>query len=116
LKPFEETDGTVIGYTQMLVGDASLPREEDEFGQVKSLTRVGDTYLVDLLGALIVQLESGTTVKVGSGFDMKGGEKDRGRLWKERESLVGRRLTFRYLMASDYDKPRCPTFKRWRES
>lgn len=64
----------------------------------------------DTLGALVC--DNGMSIfNVGSGFT----EKLRDRLWNERDSLIGRTITYRYDNLTHKGKPRFPRFVAFRD-
>lgn len=79
--------------------DTSCKREENMFPANK-------------LGALVVGHPKFGVFEIGTGFDAE----QRQRYWRERETLIGRRLTFKYRPSHIKNKP-CPAvFVGWRET
>lgn len=97
MKPFEDTEGTVIGFEELL-------RNEDT-----STKRKHNLYGGNVLGALILKWRD-VEVRVGSGFNGK----QRADLWKNPHSLIGKRVTFKYQGTSAKGVPRFPIFKAFR--
>lgn len=62
------------------------------------------------LGALVVEHPKWGRFRIGSGFD----ESERELLWKERESLIGRWLTFKYRPSHIKDCPAPAIWVGWR--
>lgn len=115
LKQFEHIDAKVLEVLPLTRISVDAIREYDEFGHPKAVHKKGDRTTVEALGKLIVQLEDGTTMSVGSGFDFRGGEKDRSLLWLSRDQLIGKWIEFKYTSVGVKDKPRFPVFLRFRD-
>jgi ATP-dependent DNA ligase len=58
------------------------------------------------LGALVVKSDDGTPFQVGSGFTRE----DRETLWKDVQSLTGKKVKVKYQHLTDRHVPRFPVF------
>lgn len=97
IKLFNDAEATVVGTEE-------LCHNLDTSTRQKSNMVPGG-----VLGALVVEWE-GKRFNVGSGFD--GAQ--RAKLWEDRDSLIGKQITFKYQECSKYGIPRFPTFKGFR--
>jgi len=116
LKPFDLADAIVTGYEPLNVMDEDVDRDVDPFGRSGAVHKKGDRHDVEALGALIVQSESGLVeFRIGSGFDFRGGAKDRKLLWEKRTSLIGQWVRYKSTQVGIKNKPRFPVFISFRE-
>lgn len=108
LKPFVDNEGYVIGYKyeQENTNDAFV----NELGNLtRSSSQLGKADK-PLIGALQLQSPDFSQPFWVSGFttDLKA------RMFAERESLIGRVVTFKHQPCEVYDRPRHPIFRRFR--
>jgi DNA ligase-1 len=118
IKQFEEMDVQIVGFEQATTISNEAERTVDEFGDSKSVIRQEDRELVEALGAFVVRREGaadGDTFKVGIGFNWRGGDLDRRRLWHARETHFHQWCTISFQKCGMKDKPRMPVFIRFRE-
>lgn len=100
-KYFFEEEGTVVGTYELLHNtDTSTKRQENMVP--------GNT-----LGGFHVQW-NGHTFDVGGGKGMT--QELRKQLWQQRDTLIGKKLTFKYQELSEYGVPRFPTYKVLRDA
>lgn len=98
LKPFHDDEATVIGFEELMHNlDTSSHKLENQVPGNK-------------LGALVVEWQ-GKEFKLGTGFD----NEQRERYWRDRDSLLGSKATFKYQELSRYGIPRIPVFKGFRD-
>ena len=112
LKVVERDVAEVIGYLPLKRIRESIDREFDEFGHPKRVSKKDELEQVEELGALVVKFED-KIFKIGSGFDERGGEKDRRLLWNERDTLIGKKVLFKHMAQGAKDLPRLPIFLGW---
>jgi DNA ligase-1 len=66
---------------------------------------------MDVLGALIVKdVKTGVEFNVGTGFTAE----ERAGIWKQKDTLIWKLITYEYLPYGVKDKPRHPVFISWR--
>lgn len=97
-KRMHDDEGTVTAYKELMHNsDTSTKKLEN---QVPG----------NCLGALEIKW-GGVYFDLGSGFDLA----ERHRLWHIRDSLLGKKVTFKYQGTGPNGKPRFPVFKAFRE-
>lgn len=116
LKFVEHADGKVVGFVQGESKNDDVEKEYGPTGELQTTNKQQDKHLIEALGALVVETEAGVRFNVGGGFNYRGGDKDRGLLWKRRHGLMGKWCTFSYQPVGIKEKPRQPIFVRWRDS
>lgn len=110
LKPFRDSDAIITGFEE-------LERNTNEaktnlLGHTERSTAQAGKVLAGTLGSLRVKdLTTQIEFKVGGGFTAA----DRDLLWSQRESLIGRVITYKSCMIGVVDAPRFPVFIRFRE-
>lgn len=109
LKRWVDTEGEVVGYTQMMRNDN--PQTENEVGRMKRSSDQSGKVPEEKLGAVIVKLPSGDTFNLGGGFK----ESERIELWKHRDKLIGKFVKYKHFDHGGYDKPRMASFLGFRE-
>ena len=113
IKRFEDAEGTIVGFTEKMHNE-NKP-EEDAFGRIKRSTRIANLTPAGVLGAIELEttLESERIrFEVGTGFT----EKERAEIWAERDSLIGKIVTFKYQGIGSEGRPRFPVFKGFRSN
>lgn len=107
LKSFETAEATVVGF-----------EEEMHNGNEATTSEVGSTVRSNhkenmtgkgTLGALVCRMVfEGKEVEfsIGSGFDAA----ERASMWRDRESMLGSHVTFKYFPLGSKERPRFPTF------
>lgn len=86
-------------------------QERDALGYAKRSSSVAGKVADDLLGSLDVQdVRTGVIFNIGSGFS----ERERISLWRDRDSLVGKFVRYKYFSVGVKDKPRFPIFTGFR--
>lgn len=98
-------EARIVGYEERMHNANEAKR--DELGKMKRSSHKANLSGRGDLGALIVESSSyGKPFSIGTGFD----DDERAKLWKRRESLIGKQVTFEHRPYGDYDVPRFPTF------
>jgi len=115
LKVFSTMEAEIVDVLPLNIMATDAVRECDEFGRPKPVNKKGEREDIDALGSLVVGLEDGSRLQIGSGFDFRGGDKDRSKLWQQRSTLVGKKVEFKYSKVGIKDLPRFPVFLRLRE-
>ncbi len=110
LKRFSEDEGVIIGFESMLHNNN--PKEINELGLTKRSTCKENMIKMDTLGKFVLSWEN-EVLKVGGGDGLT--QKLRKHYWNNRQSLLGKKLTFYYQKHGTKNKPRSPKFKGIRE-
>ncbi len=108
LKDFADAEGVVTGYEERLRNDNVA--KTNRVGEIERSAAKAGKKGMDTLGALVVDTQWGE-LRIGTGFD----DVTRKKLWNDRDSLIGRTVTFKYQASGMADKPRFPVFMRFRE-
>jgi len=118
LKEYVTEKGVVVGVHAQERAEPG-ERTADAFGYSQAGQRVADRLVIDALGSLVVSVQrngQAITVRIGSGFDFRGGDKDRTRLWQIRSQLIGKVCEFKHQLHGAKKRPRQPVFLRWRSN
>lgn len=108
LKDFDDCEVIVIGYEELMrnTNEAKVnPLGRTERSSAKAGLVQGGT-----LGALVCTLE-GVQFNVGTGFTAR----ERQKMWKTKESLIGRTAKIKYMGLSKIGCPRHPVFLGFRD-
>lgn len=103
LKRFEDDEATVTGSIERFTNTNAL--ERDALGRAKRSNAKAGLVPSGTLGALSVTWR-GIAFEIGTGFD----DATRAALWRDRESLPGKRVTFRFQGVGTHGAPRFPVF------
>lgn len=100
-KKFDDDEAVIIGFKELVHNlDTSCKKQENMVG--------GNT-----LGAFLVRWK-GLEFEIGGGEGMTAAL--RKELWNKRNTLIGKRITFKYQGVSKYGIPRFPTYKVIRDA
>lgn len=112
LKRYLQSEAVVIGVEPYQTNNNAA--ELDALGYTKRSSAKAGKVDLDLLGALKVrgrfQESTDVTFNIGTGFTLY----ERELLWKQRESLLGRIVTYKFFPVGSKDKPRHPVFVSFR--
>lgn len=108
LKKFFDDEAVVIGFEEKLTNENV--QEKDERGYSKRSQKKEGMVPASTLGALVVKWKD-VEFKIGSGYT----DAQRQEIWDNKESLLGKLVTFRYQELSKYGICRFPTWKCFRE-
>ncbi len=120
-KTWIDTEGTVIGFNELMHNDN--PDVRDEFDLAKRSSHKDNMVPMAMLGALVLQTVWGE-LRVGSGFTMAQRKDiwmrncDMEERYRNKDATppdIGRKVTFKYMPYGMKDKPRHPIFKSFRE-
>ncbi len=110
VKQFADSEAEVIGYEELLHNANEATTYE--LGNTKRSSHKANKQLTGKLGALQVRdLKTNETFSVGTGFD----DAQRWQYWQDRETLVGKLITYKYFPSGNLAAPRFPTFKGFRD-
>lgn len=104
MKPVHQDEG-IITDAVPLESNENLA-QQDIFGLTKRSSAKAGKVQKELLGAFLVDTTQWGVVRLGSGFTAA----QRAKYWKDRESLKGRKVRFKYQAIGIQDKPRFPRF------
>lgn len=110
LKRYEDSDAEVLGtYERMHNGNEATT---DNLGRTARSSHKANKTGQDTLGGFFVRdVHTGVEFKVPSSAIK---EKERKKLWKVRDSLVGKFLKYKFFPTGMKDRPRHPVFLNWR--
>lgn len=109
LKRYADAEAEVIGFEeQMHNGNAAFTTPQ---GLTKRQTLQENKTGAGVLGSLLCRLPDGTEFGIGTGFTAGMREQ----LWRERDTLPGRLVTFKSMPYGVKDAPRHPVFKGFRD-
>jgi DNA ligase-1 len=115
LKRYEDAEAVVIGYEPWFANGNEATQSPLGY-QVRS-SHQGNLAPLERLGALKVHLATDPSVKFGIGVMRGVTHSERDRLWRERDSLIGRICKFKHQgYGGGYDVPRQPVFLNWRSA
>lgn len=117
LKRFQDAEAIVLGTFEWESNTNSATTSET--GHTERSSAKSGMVGMGVLGGLVVrglnEPYEGVEFKVGSGFDGAADPNgERGKLWRVRETLVGKIVKYQYFPSGSKDKPRFPTYKGWR--
>lgn len=105
MKRFEDSEAVILGYEEQLHNTNEA--RYDAFGKTERSTAKSGMVPKGVLGTLIVRdISSGIEFKIGTGFD----DSLRASLWKDRSSLPGKLVKYKYQPSGIKEAPRFPTF------
>lgn len=110
LKPWKDAEAIIIGYDEL---ERNLNEAKtNALGRTERSTSKEGKVAGGTLGAIQVRdLISGQEFSIGGGFTAEA----RDLLWAQKETLVGRIVTYKSVTIGVVDAPRFPVFQRFRE-
>ena len=104
-----QSEARVIGFEEQMHNANEL--KQDALGYAERSSHHTNMIPMGTLGALVVKdLKSGVEFNVGTGFTAD----ERVGIWKQRDTLIWKTITYEYLPIGVKDKPRHPVFLGWR--
>lgn len=111
IKRFTDTEGEVVAFEELYRNNNAL--QQDELGHAKRSTHKANMIPANTLGALVVRdLNTGEIFSIGTGFD----NATRDRIWQDRDSYLGKIVTYKFQPSGMKEKPRFPVFKGFRHA
>jgi DNA ligase-1 len=105
LKRFEDSEAIILDYEEQMHNTNEA--KKDVLGRTERSTAKDGLIPKGVLGTIIVRdIHSGVEFKIGTGFD----DIQRAKFWKERSSLPGRLVKYKYQPSGVKEAPRFPTF------
>jgi DNA ligase-1 len=110
IKRFHDEEGTIVGFQQFMSNQNEL--EEDNFGYAKRASLKENMVPKEMLGAFILE-----NPKYSAPYNLGGGiPMDlRTHFWKIRDSLLGKKVTYKTMSYGVKDKPRQLSYKAIRD-
>ena len=113
VKPMADHEAVVIGFTEQMAN--TNEKVTDERGLSKRSSAKAGKVGKGTLGTLVVRgingPYAGVEFEVGTGFT----DSQRLGIWQERDDHLGLYITYRYQPVGNYQKPRLPVFKAFRD-
>jgi DNA ligase-1 len=110
IKRFEDAEAIVTGVVPLFHN--ANEAEKDAFGRTKRSHMMEGLEEQPLVGAVKVKdVKTGIEFEIGTGFDAA----QREALWKDRDKIIGKMLTYKSQKIGTKEKPRFPVFKGWRD-
>lgn len=109
MKRRKQSEAQVIEFVEQMhnANEAKI----DNLGNTERSSHQANMVPMGVLGALTVKdIVSGVQFNIGTGFTAE----ERAQIWKTRDSLRGKYVTYEYLPIGIIDKPRHPVFLSWR--
>ena len=109
VKRFADSEAEVIGIEELMHNDNE--KTVNELGRSKRSSHQDGKRAAGTMGALVVRdVETGIEFNIGTGFDAA----QRDEIWENRDSIIGKILTYKSFHIGVKEKPRHPVFKFWR--
>jgi len=109
VKRFSDSEAEVIGMEELMHNDNE--KLVNELGRSKRSSHQDGKRAAGTMGALVVRdVETGIEFNIGTGFDAA----QRDEIWENRDSTIGKILTYKSFHIGVKEKPRHPVFKFWR--
>ena len=109
LKRFEDSEATVVGYTQLMTNTNEAKR--NALGHLERSSHKAGMVGAGTLGSLIVKdLKTKVEFDIGTGFTAD----QRATLWKVHDNLLGKIVKYKFQTVGVKDKPRFPVFLGFR--
>ena len=103
------SEARVIGFEEQMHNANEL--KQDALGYAERSSHQANMVPMGCLGALVVKdVKTGVEFNVGTGFTAE----ERAGIWKQKDTLVWKLITYEYLPYGVKDKPRHPVFLGWR--
>lgn len=107
-KHIQDDEAIVIGFEPWEQNTAIS--EYNELGLLQKSNKKENRVPLDMLGALVVKHDTYGVFNIGSGFT----KDQRIEFWQNRENIIGKIVTYKYLAHGIKDKPRHNIFKMFR--
>jgi len=111
VKQFCDTEGIVVGFTEMQHNDNQ--QTKNDLGFAVRSTKKDNKRDAGCLGTLVVKANIfEESFEIGTGFDLS----DRHTFWRDRNTLPGKLVKFKYFPHGTKDRPRHPVFLGFRDT
>ena len=112
LKRFSDSEAVVLDTVPLMHNENEAT--ENELGHTKRSTAKAGLVALPMLGKFLVRdVKSGVEFECGTGLGLT--KELRTELWKDRPSLVGKLIKYRYFPSGSKSKPRFPIWLGWRD-
>lgn len=110
LKRFEDSEATILDVEELLSNQNEA--KKNALGHTERSSHKDNMVPMGTMGALNVRdLKSKVEFSIGTGFDAA----DREAFWKDRKSMIGKIVKYKYFASGSKDKPRFPVFLGFRD-
>lgn len=109
IKRWYDAEGEVVGFKQRMQNNNE--QVKDQRGYSKRSSHKANKVPLEQIGAFILKMKNGIEVDCGSGLS----EAQRIQYWHDKDSLLGKCITFKYQELSKDQVPRFPVFKGFRD-
>ncbi len=106
LKRYVQEEATIVGYEERMTNTNEA--KTNELGRTQRSSAQAGKVGRDDLGAFLCKRADGETFYCGTGVGLN--DETRAEFWRDRDLLIGKTITYRYLQAGTKDKPRHPLF------
>ena len=106
LKRYVQEEATIIGFEERM--NNTNAAKTNELGRTQRSSAQAGKVGRDDLGAFLCKRDDGETFYCGTGVGLN--DETRAEFWRDRDLLIGKTITYRYLSAGTKDKPRHPLF------
>lgn len=107
MKRFDDAEGVVININELLVNENEA--EKDELGHTKRSSKAEGKRPGNTMGSMSLRWGD-VEFEVGTGFDAATREA----IWRDRDSFIGKKVTFKYQGTGANGRPRFPVFLGFR--
>lgn len=107
VKRFDDDEAVVVGFVERMHNANEARR--NELGHIERSSSKSNLVPTGTLGALVCEW-NGLRFEIGTGFT----ETERERFWEDRQSVVGRTVTFKFQGVGSQGAPRFPVFLGFR--
>lgn len=119
LKEFRTFDAVIIGVVQSTKVDKNAAKKIDSFGRSHTSVKKGDRILIEKASAFVVRLninidDDEHPIWVEQKVTCAMTDEEKERVWRERETEVGRWIEFKGMLIGAKDKVRHPDYVRYR--
>jgi DNA ligase-1 len=108
MKRFQDDEARIVGFEELYRNRNEQTR--DNLGLADRSSHQSGMVAANTLGALKVYSPKFGDFSIGSGFDTTL----RDQIWRDKDSLYGKAVTFKYQQIGTEEKPRFPIFKGFR--
>jgi DNA ligase-1 len=110
LKRYEDSEATIIGVEELLSNQNDA--KTNKLGHTERSSHKENMVPMGTMGALNVRdLKTKVEFSIGTGFDAD----TRADFWKDRKSVIGKIVKYKYFASGSKDKPRFPVFLGFRD-
>jgi DNA ligase-1 len=110
LKRFKQEEAVIIGFQERMHN--ANEAKTNALGETERSTHKENLVGRNDLGAILVRdLNTSVEFSIGSGFN----DEERKKIWDNKDSYLGQIVTYKFFAYGEYDAPRFPVFKGFRD-